>query len=108
MKSIVVGDLTEEWYLYAIAYPVSTVDDIKTNLGRYYPLQVVVDWQSMPMCRPWTRIPSPRPLVAVHSLCLQPSSSRSTLSQGLFSLKPENGHRIINLEANLGLGVAYD
>ncbi|KAI0032927.1 carboxylesterase [Vararia minispora EC-137] len=41
VRSVVLGDLTEEWYLYAIAHPVETVADVKTNLLRYYPADVV-------------------------------------------------------------------
>ena len=36
LKSIIVGELTEEWYLYAIAHPVKSMDDIKLNMRRYY------------------------------------------------------------------------
>nr|GAT56558.1 predicted protein [Mycena chlorophos] len=41
VKSIVVGDLTEEWYLYSIAHPVKTVEDIVANLTRYFPQDMV-------------------------------------------------------------------
>ncbi|KAJ3849991.1 Alpha/Beta hydrolase protein [Lentinula lateritia] len=41
VKSIVIGDLTEEWYLYSIAHPISTPADIVINLERYYPLDMV-------------------------------------------------------------------
>lgn len=37
VRSIVVGDLTEEWYLYSIAHPIESVKDIEPNLKRYYP-----------------------------------------------------------------------
>ncbi|EPQ55190.1 carboxylesterase [Gloeophyllum trabeum ATCC 11539] len=36
VKSVVVGELTEEWYLYSIAHPVEKVGDIEFNLDRYY------------------------------------------------------------------------
>ncbi|KAK7039183.1 hypothetical protein VNI00_010087 [Paramarasmius palmivorus] len=36
VKSIVIGDLTEEWYLYSIAHPTLSPKDIKLNLLRYY------------------------------------------------------------------------
>ncbi|ESK82478.1 putative carboxylesterase [Moniliophthora roreri MCA 2997] len=36
VKSIVVGDVTEEWYLYSIAHPIRSPKDIKPNLLRYY------------------------------------------------------------------------
>lgn len=41
MRSIIVGDLTEEWYLYAIAHPVKSMNDIELNLERYYPPEIV-------------------------------------------------------------------
>ncbi len=41
VKYLIVGDLSEEWYLYAIAHPISTPEDVKTNLYRYYPEQIV-------------------------------------------------------------------
>ena len=37
VKSVVVGDLKEEWYLYAIAHPISSAADVRANLLRYYP-----------------------------------------------------------------------
>ncbi|KAJ7807259.1 Alpha/Beta hydrolase protein [Mycena olivaceomarginata] len=41
VKSILVGDLTEEWYLYSIAHPINTPKDIMPNLERYYPQKIV-------------------------------------------------------------------
>ncbi|KAF8528531.1 carboxylesterase [Hysterangium stoloniferum] len=41
IKSIVVGDLTEEWYLYSIAHPINSSKDIEENLKRYYPDYIV-------------------------------------------------------------------
>ncbi|KZT07020.1 carboxylesterase [Laetiporus sulphureus 93-53] len=41
VRSIVVGDLTEEWYLYAIAHPVCGVRDVEPNVMRYFPPNVV-------------------------------------------------------------------
>ncbi|CCM06018.1 uncharacterized protein FIBRA_08262 [Fibroporia radiculosa] len=41
VRSIVVGELTEEWYLYAIAHPVKDLTDAIGNMGRYYPMEVV-------------------------------------------------------------------
>ncbi|KAJ7065320.1 Alpha/Beta hydrolase protein [Mycena amicta] len=38
VKSIVIGDLTEEWYLYSIAHPAET---IFANLERYYSKEMV-------------------------------------------------------------------
>ena len=40
VKSVVVGELTEEWYLYAIAHPIATMDDVERNLERYYPTSI--------------------------------------------------------------------
>ena len=37
VKGIVMGDLTEEWYLYSIAHPISSPKDILPNLSRYFP-----------------------------------------------------------------------
>ncbi|KAJ7579694.1 Alpha/Beta hydrolase protein [Mycena floridula] len=36
IKSLVIGDLTEEWYLYSIACPIKSPDDIVPNLKRCY------------------------------------------------------------------------
>ncbi|KAF5392042.1 hypothetical protein D9757_003186 [Collybiopsis confluens] len=41
VESIIIGDLTEEWYLYSIAHPVSTPSDVPLNLERYYPREMV-------------------------------------------------------------------
>ncbi|EIW75118.1 carboxylesterase [Coniophora puteana RWD-64-598 SS2] len=41
VRSISIGDLTEEWYLYAIAHPVHAPRDAYTNMLRYYPESVV-------------------------------------------------------------------
>ncbi|KAJ6561188.1 Alpha/Beta hydrolase protein [Mycena vulgaris] len=41
IKSILVGDLTEEWYLYSIAHPINTPKDIMPNLERYYSKEMV-------------------------------------------------------------------
>jgi len=40
VRSIVIGDLTEEWYLYSIAHPISSPKDILPNLERYFPIDV--------------------------------------------------------------------
>jgi len=37
VRSVVVGDLTQEWYLYALSHDVDTIDDIRFNLVKYYP-----------------------------------------------------------------------
>ncbi|KAF5379507.1 hypothetical protein D9615_006529 [Tricholomella constricta] len=52
VRSIVVGDLAEEWYLYSIAHPIHTTADVAPNLRRYFP-QDVVDgliqkWRTIP------------------------------------------------------------
>ncbi|KAJ4481216.1 Alpha/Beta hydrolase protein [Lentinula aciculospora] len=41
IRSIVIGDLTEEWYLYSIAHPIHTAADVAVNLERYYPMDMV-------------------------------------------------------------------
>ncbi|OBZ67787.1 hypothetical protein A0H81_12181 [Grifola frondosa] len=41
VRSVVLGDLTEEWYLYSIAHPVKSMHDIELNMERYYPSEVV-------------------------------------------------------------------
>lgn len=41
VRSVIVGDLTEEWYLYSIAHPLTSPKDIAPNLSRYYPDDVV-------------------------------------------------------------------
>ena len=42
VRSIVIGDLTEEWYLYSIAHgPIHSMEEVKKNLERYYPLDFV-------------------------------------------------------------------
>ena len=40
VTSVVIGDLTEEWYLYSIAHPIKSPQDILPNMERYYPKQV--------------------------------------------------------------------
>ncbi|KAJ3509046.1 hypothetical protein NLJ89_g5425 [Agrocybe chaxingu] len=40
VQAIVVGDLTEEWYLYSIAHPILGPQDILPNLERYFPTEV--------------------------------------------------------------------
>lgn len=41
VRSVVVGDLRDEWYLYAIAHPIATAADIRPNLLRYYAAPLV-------------------------------------------------------------------
>ncbi|KII85983.1 hypothetical protein PLICRDRAFT_667399 [Plicaturopsis crispa FD-325 SS-3] len=43
IRSVVIGDLTEEWYLYSIAHPVRTPQEIILNLRRYYTDKMVDD-----------------------------------------------------------------
>ena len=40
VKCVVIGDLTEEWYLYSIAHPIEGPQDILWNLERYFPTDV--------------------------------------------------------------------
>ncbi|KAF9046824.1 alpha/beta-hydrolase [Hymenopellis radicata] len=41
VKSVVIGDTIEEWYLYSIAHPVKAPADVVLNLERYYPDDIV-------------------------------------------------------------------
>lgn len=41
VRNVIVGDLSEEWYLYSIAHPIKHKRDIQENLERYYPSAVV-------------------------------------------------------------------
>src|SRR6267154_2916006 len=41
VRNVIVGDLSEEWYLYSIAHPIKHKWDIRENLERYYPSEVV-------------------------------------------------------------------
>ncbi|KAI0077724.1 alpha/beta-hydrolase [Panus rudis PR-1116 ss-1] len=36
VRSIVMGDLIDEWFLYSIAHPITSMRDIEVNLERYY------------------------------------------------------------------------
>ncbi|KAJ3830506.1 Alpha/Beta hydrolase protein [Lentinula raphanica] len=47
VRSVVIGDLTEEWYLYSIANPITTAADITVNLERYYPVDMVEKMMKM-------------------------------------------------------------
>lgn len=52
VRSIVVGDLTEEWYLYAISHPIEAPQDIVPNLNRYFPEDIV-----RKMVSKWRKLP---------------------------------------------------
>jgi hypothetical protein len=41
VHNVVIGDLSEEWYLYSIAHPIKQKQDIQENLKRYYPADIV-------------------------------------------------------------------
>jgi hypothetical protein len=41
VRSVVLGDLSEEWYLYAIAHECEGIAGVRENLLRYYPASVV-------------------------------------------------------------------
>ncbi|KAK0241150.1 carboxylesterase [Armillaria nabsnona] len=43
VRCIVIGETREEWYLYSIAHPVGTLDDVQKNLERYYDTTMVED-----------------------------------------------------------------
>ena len=40
VKCVVIGDLTEEWYLYSIAHPIEGPRDILPNLEPYFPTDI--------------------------------------------------------------------
>jgi hypothetical protein len=40
VKSILIGDLIDEWYLYSIAHPINGPSDLLPNLERYFPKAV--------------------------------------------------------------------
>ena len=41
VRNVIIGDLSEEWYLYSIAHPIKHKQDVQMNLERYYPPDVV-------------------------------------------------------------------
>lgn len=41
VQAIAMGDLVEEWYLYSIAFPVHSHEDVFRNLLRCYPSRIV-------------------------------------------------------------------
>ncbi|KAI0628606.1 carboxylesterase [Trametes polyzona] len=41
VRAVVVGDLTEEWYIYSLSHPVRDMRDVEMNLERYYRGEVV-------------------------------------------------------------------
>ncbi|KAH0835951.1 Alpha/Beta hydrolase protein [Lanmaoa asiatica] len=41
VKSVVIGNVSEEWYLCSIAHPINSPADIVPNLLRYYPQPIV-------------------------------------------------------------------
>ncbi|TFY60729.1 hypothetical protein EVJ58_g4960 [Rhodofomes roseus] len=41
VRSVVVGDLTEEWFIYAMTHPVYSYADVEANLRKFYPRDVV-------------------------------------------------------------------
>ncbi|KAH9888028.1 carboxylesterase [Cubamyces lactineus] len=41
VRAVVVGDLTEEWYIYSLSHPIASASDIVTNMERYYRADVV-------------------------------------------------------------------
>ena len=43
VRNVIVGDLSEEWYLYSIAHPIKQKQDIQKNLERYFPADIVQD-----------------------------------------------------------------
>ncbi|KAK0212301.1 carboxylesterase [Desarmillaria ectypa] len=47
VKCVVIGETSEEWYLYSIAHPVKTLVDVQKNLERYYDTIMVEDMLRM-------------------------------------------------------------
>jgi len=43
VKYVVIGDLTEEWFIYSIAHPIKGPQDILPNLERYFPTDVSIN-----------------------------------------------------------------
>jgi hypothetical protein len=41
VRKIVVGEVLEEWYFYSLAHPINVPADVKTNLERYLPTDIV-------------------------------------------------------------------
>jgi hypothetical protein len=41
VRNVILGDLSEEWYLYSIAHSIEHIQDIQWNLERYYPSDIV-------------------------------------------------------------------
>ncbi|KAI0307070.1 Alpha/Beta hydrolase protein [Multifurca ochricompacta] len=41
VRNVIIGDLSEEWYLYSIAHPIKQKQDVQKNLERYYPTDIV-------------------------------------------------------------------
>lgn len=50
VRNAIIGDLSEEWFLYSIAHPIKHKVDIQENLERYYPLmaQHMIDLYGRP------------------------------------------------------------
>ncbi|KAG6832757.1 hypothetical protein H0H87_000410 [Tephrocybe sp. NHM501043] len=63
VRSIVVGDLSEEWYLYSIAHPIRAPCDIVPNLKRYQPKKVVERFVDV-----WRKIPDDSPMEEAEKL----------------------------------------
>ena len=40
VKCVVIGDLTEEWYIYSLSHPIAGPLDFLPNLERYFPTDV--------------------------------------------------------------------
>jgi hypothetical protein len=41
VRNVIVGDLSEEWYLYSFFHPIKDMRDVQENLERYYPSEAV-------------------------------------------------------------------
>lgn len=63
VRSVIAGDLRDEWYLYSIAHPVVEPRDILPNLERYYPGDVL-----QKMMRFYKKLPGDAPVEEVERL----------------------------------------
>ncbi|KAL1745249.1 Alpha/Beta hydrolase protein, partial [Schizophyllum fasciatum] len=52
IRSLLLGDVPDEWYLYSIAHPIARAADVAVNLRRYYPGEMVERmlelWEPLP------------------------------------------------------------
>jgi len=41
VRNVVVGELKDEWYIYSVSHPISSPEDVKRHLKRYFPERTV-------------------------------------------------------------------